>query len=125
MTYEDEFSTAELIIDSDHETRGVDAFSLSFIKSETQIRKIFTHVIFQSDSFDETTIDKLIQILADNRKVYFSGFIRGFYGIYPVSIETIYGDSYKSDLEKIETIQKYRNKIFHGQLTGDSLSQND
>jgi hypothetical protein len=44
MSTEEEFATVSLILGSQAETRGVDAFALSLIKAERQIRKLVTHL---------------------------------------------------------------------------------
>ena len=51
MSCEQEFQTVDLIVKSDAETRGVDAFALSLIKAERQIRKLFTYLMFQFPAF--------------------------------------------------------------------------
>ena len=60
------------------ESRGVAAFALSVIKAERQIRKLFTHLVFQAPAFDSADIQNLRKVLADNRDVYFEGFIAGW-----------------------------------------------
>ncbi len=123
MSFEEEFKTVDLLEESDAETRMVDAFSLSVIKAERQIRKIFTHLIYQNISFTGSTIKELKETLASNRKVYFKGFIQGFNKIYPKSVSDIYGENHDKHLSLLEEAIKYRNKIFHGQLTGKHLSR--
>jgi len=68
-------------------------------------------------------VDELRRILAENRYMYFENFRKGIEEIYPKSIESIYGKDYKYDLKVLENISKDRNKIFHGQITGQSLSR--
>ena len=68
-------------------------------------------------------MDELRRILAENRYMYFENFRKGIEEIYPKSIESIYGKDYKYDLKVLENISKDRNKIFHGQITGQSLSR--
>ena len=125
MSYESEFKSVDLLLDSKIETRGVDAFALSVIKAERQVRKIFTHLIYQSPSFQSSDISKLINLLENNKKVYFEGFVKGFNEIYPKSLQDFYGSSYDNDLKELKDAMKIRNKIFHGQLTGKNLSRPD
>lgn len=47
MNTNHEFDTVGLIVNSTSETRGVDAFALATIKAERQLRKLFTHLVFQ------------------------------------------------------------------------------
>ena len=124
MTCATEFEVIDIIVKSSAKTRGVDAFCLSLIKAERQIRKLTTYLIFQSPCFSEKDVPKLRQILANNNNVYFEGFERGFNAIYSPSVERLVGDKYAYLRERIEEGMEYRNKIFHGQLTKNGLGRN-
>lgn len=76
MSYSEEFSSVDLLINSSAKTRGVDAFVLSLIKAERQIRKLFTYLIFKYPSFGTTDVLNLRESLVQSRKVYFEGFIK-------------------------------------------------
>ncbi len=54
--YKQEFEIINLILSSDHETREVDAFTLSIVKMERQIRRIFTFLVFQNKCFEDHDI---------------------------------------------------------------------
>jgi len=123
MNFKNEFAAVDLLLNSKCITRGIDAFSLSVIKTERQVRKIFTHLIYQFPSFSEKDKDYLKEELAKNKKVYFNGFIRGFDAIYPKTIKDIFGPDYDNSIANIKKYIGYRNKIFHGQLTGEGLSR--
>lgn len=125
MSWEEEFLTVELLLGSGAETRAVDAFSLSMIKAERQIRKLFTHLIFQFPCFAGKDIPALRKTLASNRKVYFEGFIKGFNTLYQTPIESIIGKGYSQLHKCLDEAIEYRNKIFHGQLTNKYLSRTD
>ncbi|WP_321528272.1 hypothetical protein [Sedimenticola selenatireducens] len=125
MSFEDEFATVELLKESSAETRGVDAFALSLIKAERQIRKLVTHLVFQFPCFSGSEVSALKEKLADNRRVYFEGMINGFNAIYPITVEVVVGQQYQTLQSKISEAIQHRNKIFHGQLTSRSLSRDD
>lgn len=125
MSYKEEFATVDFLKASRAETRGVDAFALSLIKAERQIRKLVTHLVFQFPCFDTSDVSSLRKALADNRKVYFEGFINGFNSIYQKTIETMVGNKYQRLLGRIKKSIEHRNKIFHGQLTNQNLSRDD
>lgn len=74
MNVAEEFTTVDLILGSDAETRGVDAFALSLIKAERQARRLFTHLVFQYPAFSSSDVPALRAVLARNRGVYFDGF---------------------------------------------------
>ena len=125
MSYENEFGVIDLIINSNFETRGVDAFSLAVIKSERQVRRLFTFLVFQNPIYNEKDSMSLRKVLSNNTKVYFKGFIDGINLILTHSIEDLYGVDYQKDFKKISEIVVIRNKIFHGQLTKFDLSRDD
>lgn len=125
MTYAQEFQTVDLILASNAETRGVDAFALSLIKCERQVRRLLTHVIFQYPCFGSTDIPALRSALNGNRKVYFTGFIRGFDAIYPQSIRDLIGQDYDRLRARLDEAIDHRNKIFHGQLTSKWLTRQE
>lgn len=68
---------------------------------------------------------ELRSVLEQNRKVYFEGFENGFNKIYSKSIQDLVGAEYNTLRQKIVESIRYRNKIFHGQLTDKNLSQDE
>jgi hypothetical protein len=70
MPISDEFTTVDLLLESKAESRGVDAFALSFIKVERQLRRLLTYLVFQSDALSERDVKNLQNALADRRRVY-------------------------------------------------------
>jgi hypothetical protein len=125
MKFKNEFGTVDLILNSDFETRAIDAFSISLLKVERQIRRIFTFLIYQHPNYNKGDGIKLREILANNRKMYFINFINGINQIYYLGIESIYGDNFQNDFEIIKSYTKDRNKIFHGQLTKKGLDRDE
>jgi hypothetical protein len=125
MSYAEEFETVDLLVQSSAETRGVDAFALTLIKAERQIRKLFTYLVFQFPFLSVTDIASFRDTLAQNRNVYFNGFVRGIDALSPRSVEDLVGVEYPTLYAEIQQAIKYRNKIFHGQLTDQYLSRKD
>lgn len=125
MSYKEEFKTVDILINSNAVTRGVDAFALTIIKAERQIRKLFTYIVFQFPSFTNADIPELRDTLYQNRNVYFKGFVDGINTLYSRSVQDLIGQEYSSLLDEIQTAIDYRNKIFHGQLTNANLTRDD
>jgi len=125
MNYDQDFATVNLILDSDFETRGVDAFILSLIKAEKQMRRIFTYLIFQNPAYNPSHYTDLRNTLAANKRIYFEGFIKGFNLISSKSLSEIYGENYVNDIAYLINFEKDRNKIFHGQITSIGLKRDD
>lgn len=121
--YVEEFKTVDLLLKSKAETRSVDAFSLTVIKAERQIRKLVTHLIYQFPCFGPSDVLNLRQTLCDNRRVYFEGFEKGFDALYPRRVSDLIGAEYQKLKDGIDEARDHRNKIFHGQLTAKSLSR--
>lgn len=120
-----DFATVNLILASTFETRGVDAFALSLIKAEKQMRRIFTFLIFQNPNYDISHFSDLRNTLAANRLIYFDGFLKGINLILSRQIKDIYGDNYETDIDYIVKFAQDRNKIFHGQITASGLTRDD
>lgn len=125
MSYLEEFKTVDLILSSSAETRSVDAFALTLIKTERQIRKLFTYTIFQFPSFSEADITQLRAILAKNNGIYFKHFEDRFNSISAYSTNDLIGADYEKLRGIINKATEYRNKIFHGQLTETGLSREE
>lgn len=125
MSFASEFKTVDLIVASDAETRGVDAFALSLIKAERQLRKCFTHLVYQYPCYGPSDVRALRDALASNRGVYFEGMERGFNALYPTTIEALVGDNYARLRERLSQAISHRNKIFHGQLTEHFLCREE
>jgi hypothetical protein len=124
-SYSQEFETVDVVINSTARTCGVDAFALSVIKTERQIRKLVTHLIYQFPCFGPGDVPSIRQTLVHNRRVYFDGFENGFDAIYPLSIAALVGSDYLPLRDRIREAVDHRNKIFHGQLTSKNLTRDD
>ena len=123
---EDEFQTVELLKESDTKTGRTDAFIISWVKAEKQVRKIFTYLIFQYKAFNMKHVQDIIKIISSKNYLYFENFIKGFDAIYPIPFKNIVKPHiFDSFLQDKRRIKKFRNKILHGQLTGEGLSSDN
>jgi hypothetical protein len=125
MSINREFETVDIILASKAQTRGVDAFALSVIKAERQVRKIFTHLVYQFPAFGKADIPALRDALGASKRVYFEGFIAGIEALYSRPIAALVGPDYARLKARLDQSIDYRNKIFHGQLTSQSLTSTD
>jgi hypothetical protein len=125
MSVRDEFATVDLLLASNHETRGVDAFALSVIKSERQIRKLFTYLAYQFPAFGPADVPVLRQTLGANKRVYFAGFMAGIDALWHRTVQQLVGAEYGRLKARLDESIDHRNKIFHGQLTARSLTRSD
>ena len=125
MSFLEEFSTVDLILNSQAETRGVDAFALALIKAEKQMRRLVTHLVYQAPAFGPRDINALRQSLERNSGVYFEGLEGGFNALYQSSVDELVGLEYGRLRERLLEATRYRRKIFHGQLTPERLTRSD
>lgn len=119
----DEFKTVEILLDSSCVTGRADAFVIAWVKSERQVRRIFSYLIYQFPVFERKDVEPIIQTITSRNNLNFDDFINGFNKLYPKTYKDIVGASYdilKTDHAKIK---KFRNKLFHGQPTGQNLSE--
>jgi hypothetical protein len=123
MDFKSEFQTVDLILGSGADTLGVDAFALSLIKAERQSRKIFSFLVYQSNAFDCSNASELITTLANERGVYFDGVINGIDNLSTISVQNLVGADYNNLIDQLNKAKEHRNKIFHGQLTGENLTR--
>ncbi len=94
MTIADEFKTVDLVLESDAETRGVDAFALSLIKAEKQARRLVTYLVYQQPWCGPPTAKTLVDELANSKNVYFKGLVKGWDALYPSTVQTLVGVDY-------------------------------
>lgn len=59
MSVANEFRTVDIVLASDAETRGVDAFALSLIKAEKQARRLVTYLVYQHQWCNQATVPAL------------------------------------------------------------------
>lgn len=77
MSVEQEFAVVDIVLKSGMRTKTVDAFTLSVVKMERQIRRLFTFLVYQSDAFGRPDVPNLRATLENCTKAYFEGFISG------------------------------------------------
>jgi hypothetical protein len=121
VSYVEEFGTVDLVLNSGAGTCGVDAFALALIKSERQMRRLFTSLVFQSPALTAADIPRLIKTLASSKRVYFDGVVAGFEAVSPVPVGQLVGSEHDRLRQRLQELGRYRNKIFHGQLSGEGL----
>jgi hypothetical protein len=116
-----EFATIEALWDTKAKTRRVDCLVLSWVKYEKQLRRLFSFFVFQHPKITADKLDEVITAFAENRNLYPETFIEGIKQLGVTPIQKIMGESYKKLWPEIERIKKYRNKIMHGQHTGQGV----
>ena len=117
-----EFATVEAVWHTNAETRRVDALVLSWIKYEKQLRRLFSFFVFQHPKITADKLDAVIEAFAENRNLYPETFISGIKKLGVTPLPKLLGDSYTKLWPEIKRIKKYRNKIMHGQHTGQGIT---
>ena len=117
-----EFATVEAIWSSGAETRRVDALLLSWVKYEKQLRRLFSFFVFQHPKITEKSLNAVISAFAANRNLNPETFISGIKALGVTPLPKLLGPNYQQLWLEIMRIKKYRNKIMHGQHTGQSIN---
>ena len=116
-----EFATVEALWCSSAETRRVDALILSWTKYEKQLRRLFCFLIYQHPRISADQIQEVIAILAENRDLYPYTFIEGIQALGVAPVEDLLAPRYGELAQEMARIQRYRNKLIHGQITGQGI----
>lgn len=116
-----EFATVEAIWHTTGETRRVDSLVLSWVKYEKQLRRLFSFFVFQHPKITADKLDEVIAAFAENNKLYPETFISGIEKLGVTPLHKLMGDNYTKLWPEISRIKKYRNKIMHGQHTGQNI----
>lgn len=125
-TVSDEFSTVDLLLNSDAETRAVDAFTISWVKLEKQLRRLTSNLIFQHSAFEKGVSEHKTAVrraVLRKKTANHDKFIGAFYRLSNCSMKDLMGDQYPTLKRGTNTAYDYRKKILHGQQTGHSLSR--
>ena len=116
-----EFATVEALWHSDAETRRVDSLLLSWVKYEKQLRRLFCFLVYQHPNTTSATINSVIDVLAQNNRLYPETFIRGIAALGVTPVPTLIGQKHQQLSTGLDRIKQYRNKLMHGQATGLSI----
>lgn len=122
-TLEEEFKTIDCVVGSGLETCGVDAFCLAWIKYERQQRKICSFLVFQASAIKPTDASSVRQALANNLGISHMGFRSGIQRLANLRLKDEFGDRYAPLNNALDQASKARDKIFHGQQTGQGYSR--
>jgi hypothetical protein len=117
-----EFATVEAVLNSDGPTRRVDALLLCWIKYEKQLRRLFSFLVFQHPKFTESTLDSVISALVKNKHLNPETFTKGINQLKVRSVSDLLGTKYSALNTEISRIRRYRNKLMHGQITGQNIT---
>jgi hypothetical protein len=117
----EEFATVDTLWRSTGKTRRVDALMLSWVKYEKQLRRLFCFLLFQHPKIGADKIDEVIAVLAENRRLNPEAFIAGIEALGVTPVPNLLGSNYDKLWSEITRIRTYRNKLIHGQITGQGI----
>lgn len=121
----EEFATVDVIWRSGAETRGLDALILSWVKYEKQLRRLFCFLVFQNAELGEGKNADVIGVLVENDKVYPRHLIKAIAELKVKPVPALIGERHERLAREVTRINRYRNKLMHGQLSGGSMSRDD
>jgi hypothetical protein len=117
----EEFSTVDALWYCNGSTRRVDALVVSWVKYEKQLRRLFSFFVFQHPKITEKNLDDVISAFVANKNLNPETFISGIRGLGVTPIPKLLGDAHAGLWAEIKRIKAYRNKIMHGQQTGQGI----
>ncbi len=121
--FESEFKSIDLLLDSDCESRGVDAFCLSWIKLEKQLRKISANLIYQASDVKAADQGRIRAALYSHSGLSHTTFIGAIRHLTGAGVGDLIGARYDYLRKAVDASYRNRQKIFHGQQTGQSLTR--
>lgn len=116
-----EFATVQALWQLEAKTRRVDAFILTWVKFEKQARRLFSFLILQNQAFDEPAREAVMAAIGADRNLDPRVMLAGIESLAGRTMEQLMGPAHARLRPALRRIQGYRNKIFHGQLTGQRL----
>jgi hypothetical protein len=117
-----EFVTVDAVLGTRASTRCVDAFALTWIKAEKQLRRLVCFLVFQSQDVSDSNRQEYEAVIVENRDLYLNSFITCFDALSTTSLRDLVGSDYDEFLENIRRMRDYRRKLLHGQVTGQRLT---
>lgn len=117
-----EFETVDAVLASGATTRRTDALVLSWVKVEKQLRRLFSFLVYQNPAFSKSDQIALVKVFVANRRLYWESFIRCIDAHGPVTVRQLIGAEYDQCIKGLERIRDYRNKILHGQISGQNIT---
>ena len=117
-----EFATVQAIWELQASTRRVDALILTWVKYEKQTRRLFSFLVQQHFGLDMLAQSAINRAILANRQLYPSTFLSGIVRLARCTEADLIGVAHAQLSPEISRIHRYRNKILHGQLTGQKLT---
>jgi hypothetical protein len=121
----EEFATVDAVWRSTAATRGLDALILSWVKYEKQLRRLFCFLVFQNPDLGEGKNAEVVSVLLENDNLYPRHFIKAIGALEVKPVPALVGPKHDALAKEIARINHYRNRLMHGQLSGDSMSRED
>ena len=117
-----EFVTVDAVLATRGATRCVDAFALTWIKAEKQLRRLFCFLLFQSQHVSDANRQQYEVVIVQNRDLYFDSFVACFNALSPKLLRDLVGSEYDQFVKNIHRMRDYRGKVIHGQVSGQGIT---
>lgn len=117
----EDFQTIEVVYHSSGSTRRVDALLLAWIKYEKQLRKLFCFFVYQHPNVTRANITEIMDAMATNRDLNPTTLEACILALGVTPVPMLVGNRHASLKKEIDRIKKYRNKLMHGQISGQSI----
>lgn len=117
----EEYHTVEVIYHSSGSTRRVDALLLAWIKYEKQLRKLFCFFVYQHQAITRANITGIMDAMAGNRDLNPTTLQNCIAALGVTPVPVLVGNNHAALKKELDRIKKYRNKLMHGQVSGQSI----
>ncbi len=122
---QDEFETVQAVWATEADTRALDSLILAWAKYEKQARRLLTFLVLQAVGLDPAERTSARNAIRDNRTLMAGPCLKGIAQFAGISVAEFVGARYAELFPIIDTIRQHRNKLLHGQLTGEKLTTED
>ena len=119
---QEEFATVVAVWNSGGATMAVDSLILTWVKYEKQLRRLFCFLVFQHPEVDKKTVQKIVDILAENSKLNPETITKAINALKVGTVREFVGESHSRLAPEIARIKTLRNKLMHGQVTGKGFT---
>src|SRR5690348_15898509 len=105
----EEFATVQTILSLRAVTSRVDAFALTWIKVEKQLRRLFAYLVFLDAKITRENREEYELVMVENKNLSFESLIDCFNELSPVSLADIVGAAFAEFWGHMQRIRGYRN----------------
>jgi hypothetical protein len=117
-----EFASVDILLQSNCKTKTVDALILSLAKYEKQLRKLLCFLLFQNPAITNTNFGNFNKVIINKKNLFPDNTIKAINDLQVGTVSAWVGEQFEPLTKQLNTINTRRNKLIHGQITGENLN---